>query len=327
MSENSSRRFIDNGDGTITDTQTNLLWQKQDDGHKRTFEEAKAYCNDLALGGHNDWRLPTIEELMALSSYWTQIFSDTKNDEPYWSSTVHINPYSKATESQKYAAKVIFSSGEVNQFFLIYHYYVRAVCDLSRIEKKKDKTSIPEELTGKPDSLGKITLGRIYYSAVMKAYNNGEDPLPINEWGEKFGPKIGVNFIPPAFITNKTTYKRYAKEININDEEMRNLLKAFKIEDIDDLSIIMEETYAHTLGLKEEKKGCFVATVVFEDNNALEVSKLRTWRDSVLSKSVSGRMSIIIYNIVGPIAARFVNIFPQLKVLLRRLFILFLSKI
>lgn len=140
MIQNSLSRFVDNGDGTITDTQTNLVWQKQDDGHKRTLEEAKAYCNELSLGGHNVWRLPTIEELKVTSSYWKQVFADTKDDEPYWSSTVHKNPYPKATESQKYAAEVMFSSGETNQYFVIYHYYVRAVCDSSQKEQKNTIT-------------------------------------------------------------------------------------------------------------------------------------------------------------------------------------------
>lgn len=137
MTKNSLNRFVDKGDGTITDTQTNLLWQKQDDGYKRTLEEAKAYCNELSLGGHDDWRLPTIAELKSISSYWKQVFADTKDDEPYWSSTVHKNPYPKATESQKYAAEVMFSSGETNQYFVIYHYYVRAVCNFSQIEKNE----------------------------------------------------------------------------------------------------------------------------------------------------------------------------------------------
>ncbi len=136
MTQNSLSRFVDNNDGIITDTQTDLVWQKQDDGQKRTLEEAKAYCDDLSLGGHNDWRLPTINELKAMSSYWKQVFDDTKNDEPYWSNTVHKNPYPKATENQKYAAEVMFSSGATNQYFVIYHYYVRAVRNLSQIDKK-----------------------------------------------------------------------------------------------------------------------------------------------------------------------------------------------
>ena len=136
MSQSNSKRFVDNSDGTITDTQTNLMWQKEDDGQKRTQEESKTYCNELSLGGHNGWRIPTINELKALSSYWKQVFATTKDDEPYWSNTVHTNPSPKASENQKYAAEVMFSSGETNQYFVVYHYYVRAVRKIIQTEQK-----------------------------------------------------------------------------------------------------------------------------------------------------------------------------------------------
>ncbi|MBI4527021.1 MAG: DUF1566 domain-containing protein [Deltaproteobacteria bacterium] len=52
------QRFIDSGDGTITDTQRKLMWQKKDDGKKRTWKEAQDYVRSLRLAGHMDWRLP-----------------------------------------------------------------------------------------------------------------------------------------------------------------------------------------------------------------------------------------------------------------------------
>jgi hypothetical protein len=55
-------RFIDNRDGTVTDTKTKLMWQKGDKGEAVTFAEAKAYCSNLKLGGHADWRLPKKED-------------------------------------------------------------------------------------------------------------------------------------------------------------------------------------------------------------------------------------------------------------------------
>ena len=55
-------RFVDNGDGTVTDTRRNLIWQKGDNGTEVTFGEAQEYCNTLRLGGHDDWRLPKPEE-------------------------------------------------------------------------------------------------------------------------------------------------------------------------------------------------------------------------------------------------------------------------
>jgi hypothetical protein len=58
----SAARFVDNGNGTVTDTSRNLMWQKGDNGREVTFEQAQAYCQALRLGGHTDWRLPNPDE-------------------------------------------------------------------------------------------------------------------------------------------------------------------------------------------------------------------------------------------------------------------------
>ncbi len=55
-------RFVDNGDGTVTDRKLRIMWQKYDNGNNVTFEEAQKYCRDLRLGNHSDWRLPKPEE-------------------------------------------------------------------------------------------------------------------------------------------------------------------------------------------------------------------------------------------------------------------------
>jgi len=54
--------FVDNGDGTVTDTKRNIMWQKGDNGKEVVFEEAQEYCRTLRLGGYTDWRLPKAEE-------------------------------------------------------------------------------------------------------------------------------------------------------------------------------------------------------------------------------------------------------------------------
>ncbi len=66
-------RFTDNNDGTITDTQTDLMWAKEDswqmEGKWLSWDEARDFTNDQAyrkLAGHNDWRLPEKEEVLTL---------------------------------------------------------------------------------------------------------------------------------------------------------------------------------------------------------------------------------------------------------------------
>ena len=67
-------RYKDNSDGTVTDLATGLVWQK-DPGEKKTFRQAVAGAPTCRLGGHQDWRLPTIKELYSLI-----LFSGTDPD-------------------------------------------------------------------------------------------------------------------------------------------------------------------------------------------------------------------------------------------------------
>jgi len=61
--------FKDNGDGTITDHATGLMWQKSGSDERLTYQDAKAYVDGLKskkFAGHSDWRLPTVDELKSL---------------------------------------------------------------------------------------------------------------------------------------------------------------------------------------------------------------------------------------------------------------------
>ena len=57
--------YQDNGNGTVTDLVTGLVWQ-QDPGAKMTFAQAVAGASTFKLAGYTDWRLPTIKELYSL---------------------------------------------------------------------------------------------------------------------------------------------------------------------------------------------------------------------------------------------------------------------
>jgi len=58
--------LVSNGNGTVTDTRTGLTWQQGEPGTMK-WGAALAYCNDLSLGGHSDWRLPSVTELESLT--------------------------------------------------------------------------------------------------------------------------------------------------------------------------------------------------------------------------------------------------------------------
>ena len=63
-----SNEFIANGDQTVTDLSTGLMWQ-QDMQTFMSWVDAIAYCEELTLAGYNDWRLPSINELQSIVDY------------------------------------------------------------------------------------------------------------------------------------------------------------------------------------------------------------------------------------------------------------------
>lgn len=59
-------QFIAYDDGTVLDTNTNLMWAANDNGAAINWSRAKSYCSYYRGGGYADWRLPTQDELESL---------------------------------------------------------------------------------------------------------------------------------------------------------------------------------------------------------------------------------------------------------------------
>ncbi len=85
--------FVDNGDGTITDKATGLMWQQADDGTTHNWENALSYCEDLTLANHSDWRLPNAKELHSILDYnRTLSVTNSPAIDPLFSCTSFNNP-------------------------------------------------------------------------------------------------------------------------------------------------------------------------------------------------------------------------------------------
>jgi hypothetical protein len=68
-----SARFVDNGDGTVTDKLTGLQWEKKNGASVNGTYAWPAgleveNVHGIFLGGHGDWRLPTPGELLTIVS-------------------------------------------------------------------------------------------------------------------------------------------------------------------------------------------------------------------------------------------------------------------
>ncbi len=67
--EYGKNNFIDNGDGTISDLATGLMWQQADEGLTLDWHDALEYAENLELAGYSDWRLPNAKELQSIVDY------------------------------------------------------------------------------------------------------------------------------------------------------------------------------------------------------------------------------------------------------------------
>ncbi|MFO8112116.1 MAG: DUF1566 domain-containing protein [Desulfosalsimonadaceae bacterium] len=86
-------RFVDNGNETVTDRSTGLMWQKGITYYGWTWEEALNFCEVLELAGYADWRMPNRNELHSLVDYQSlypaldmDFFGGIEIDD-FWSST------------------------------------------------------------------------------------------------------------------------------------------------------------------------------------------------------------------------------------------------
>lgn len=96
-------RYIDHGDGTVSDSRTGLMWKRCSEGQSgagctgtassQTWQQALGSASTSSFAGHTDWRLPNVKELQSLvetgcrsPSINTTHFPNTESFF-YWSST------------------------------------------------------------------------------------------------------------------------------------------------------------------------------------------------------------------------------------------------
>ncbi|MDY6793087.1 MAG: DUF1566 domain-containing protein [Thermodesulfobacteriota bacterium] len=89
-------RFLDNGDGTVTDNLTGLMWSRNANLDSiKPWTDALSYIDTLNLAGHEDWRLPNRKEFISLMDYSESNpalpaghpFLDVQTGTSYWTST------------------------------------------------------------------------------------------------------------------------------------------------------------------------------------------------------------------------------------------------
>ncbi len=120
-----------NGNSTITDNATNLIWIKDHNAigapfnATMTWTNAITNCEALSYAGQTDWRLPNVKELQSIADYGRfgtaidPLFTNTQSGN-YWSSTTVASTTTDAWS-------VHFNYGNVGNYGKTVSYYVRCV--------------------------------------------------------------------------------------------------------------------------------------------------------------------------------------------------------
>jgi len=130
--------YTDNGDGTMTDNNTGLMWKRCSEPDTQTsgctgthstytWQAAITQCEGLTYATYSDWRLPNAKELWSITKlepgaapYIDQTAFPGTVSNWYWSATTYPN-------YTDYALSVGFGYGYLNASGKASAYYVRCV--------------------------------------------------------------------------------------------------------------------------------------------------------------------------------------------------------
>lgn len=134
--------YQDNGDSTVTDLNTGLMWQMIPSSDDYKWQEAVDYCGGLVLGGYDDWRMPSCKELYSISDFglgWpylnTTFFhlasGHVTKDEQFWSSNYYVGTTVEGGQNAAFGVNHVtghIKAYAANSSGPIGGKYVRAVC-------------------------------------------------------------------------------------------------------------------------------------------------------------------------------------------------------
>ena len=146
-------QLIENGDGTVTDTKTGLMWKQQSeknnefDDHAGVFSWVSAInrAASSSYAGHTDWRVPNSKELLSLVEWrcafpainlqyfpelgdgWTEL--DRTYDAVDITLDLRLEDDNKLVPDHADMARVSFDSGSVSPGLSYYSDHLRLVRD------------------------------------------------------------------------------------------------------------------------------------------------------------------------------------------------------
>ncbi len=186
-------RFINNGNGTITDRLTGLMWEQKPYKKPVTWKQAFERINIInkkKLGGYSDWRMPNINELFTL-------FNSVKKDQIKWLNSKGFNCKSKDTPYPNFKIDINYWSSTTSDNILYAFNIDTSRHGIISIHLKDSKHGLKM-----PDG------GKYYFIIGVRSTKNGLIKIPktgqskVYHKGDDGDLRIGAPMPKPRFINN-----------------------------------------------------------------------------------------------------------------------------
>jgi hypothetical protein len=193
--------YVDNGDGTVTDTSTGLIWQQNAPDDIMNWEQALAYCEALSLADKTDWRLPSINELRSLVDYGrrgpsidTTYFPNARSTF-YWSSTTYASDTTSA-----WCVYFLDGGGYSNQ--------KTAITQVRAVRRGETVSCVPDIKANGQD--GRVILSSGTTLTITVSLSPGDQIGETADWwvlADAWGNKF--SFTPMGWILGTEPYMQY----------------------------------------------------------------------------------------------------------------------
>lgn len=136
----SQQRFVNNGDGTVTDKASDLMWAAKDNGYDIKWYAAKKYCKNYRGGGYRDWRMPSLKELYSLltNELGYQVKCGSKGN-----CQNHECFYLSITESIKLSCILVWASENYGSDAIGFNFYAREMITTDKSYGYSDGRALP----------------------------------------------------------------------------------------------------------------------------------------------------------------------------------------
>ena len=194
--------------GVVKDPKTELVWQDNfgKQSVKKTFKDAKLYCENLSLSNRYDWRLPSMRELGSILNYYKKpttvgIFNNVPSSN-YWASSSFALSFShkynfgatySASRSTIYSVRCVRGEERSKQFSFSrqVQYDMLKIKLVEQIKSKKYTASL--ETISKLKDLGeKLPKSFLFFEgkALFESGRQAESYKKFEEYVETYGRKV-----------------------------------------------------------------------------------------------------------------------------------------